>query len=234
VGFAAGNNTGIRRALKDGAEYVIMLNNDTIVEPNFVRALVDTAISHPKFDVFGPKIVFYSDPGVIWAAGSHIDWQRGVCIQHGYRESDQGQYDTDTEVNALTACAMMISRKAFETVGLLDNRFFIYYEETDWCARAVAAGFRILYVPHTVVRHKISATTGACSPALVFYMTRNNLLFIAKNSSRRVKLWLLARSLCSAARASCSGLVKGKRKEAVARLRAMRAFLCGRFGKTEV
>jgi GT2 family glycosyltransferase len=234
LGFAEGNNVGIRYALSAGAEYVALLNNDTTVASNFVRALVDAARAMPDFDIFGPKIVFYKDPNLIWAAGSAINWRRGTCMQRGYGEVDRGQYDTPTEVNALTGCAMMIHRKVFETIGLFDGRFYLYYEETDWCARAQRAGFRLLYVPAPVVRHKVSSTIGAASPTIVFYMVRNNLLFIAKNGVGLRRLWLLARALLAAGRTICSGLVKGRRKDAVVRMRAVAAFLGRRFGKAEV
>lgn len=234
LGFAEGNNVGIQHALNRGAECIVLLNNDTTVEPNFLRAFVGAAISNRDFDIFGPKIVFDYDPNIIWAAGSHIDWQRGICIQNGYRELDRGQYDTNAEVNALTGCAVMISRKAFETVGFLDSRFFVYYEETDWCARATKAGFRILYVPAAVVRHKVSATIGASSHAITFYMVRNNLLFVTKNSDGFRRLSLIGKSLCREARTVCGGLIKGRRKDAVVRLRAVAAFVGRRFGRAEV
>jgi GT2 family glycosyltransferase len=234
LGFATGNNIGIRHAMDRGADYIVLLNNDTIVRPTFLTALVAAAREHPDFDVFGPKIVFDSDPNVIWAAGSHIDWQKATCIQRGYQEIDRGQYDTTVEVNALSGCAMMISSTAFQTVGLLDDRFFAYYEETDWCARAKKAGLRILYVPTAVVRHKVSRTIGPSSPAIAFYMVRNNLLFVWKNSAGSRRLSLLGRSLHREARTICSRFIRGGRHEAVIRLSAVAAFLLRRFGKTEV
>ena len=235
LGFAEGNNVGIRHAMSAGADYIALLNNDTTVDPDFVRAFIDAARAMPDFDIFGPKIVFYRDPNLIWAAGSASDWRRGICIQRGYAEVDRGQYDTPTEVNALTGCAMMIHRKVFETIGLFDGRFYLYYEETDWCARAQRAGFRLLSVPATVVRPIVSATIGAASPTIVFYMVRNNLLFIAKNGPPGLcKLWLLAKALLDTARTICSGLVKGRRKDAVVRMRAVAAFVGRRFGKAEV
>lgn len=230
LGFAEGSNVGIQYALEHGADYIALLNNDTTVESNFLRAIADAAMAHPGFDIFGPKIVFDSDPNLIWAAGSHINWQQGTCVQLGYRERDRGQHDAFAEVNALSGCAMVINRRAFQTIGLLDSRFFIYYEETDWCARAQQAGFRLLYVPGTVVRHKVSATMEAGSPAVVFYMVRNQLLFIAKNARGLRRLWLLTKALLDTARAICGGLVKGRRNDAVVRMRALVAFVGRRFG----
>ena len=234
LGFARGNNIGIQHAMDRGADYILLLNNDTIVLSTFLSALMAAAIEHPDFDIFGPKIVFDSDPEVIWAAGSHIEWRKAICVQRGYQEIDRGQYDTTVEVNALSGCAMMISRRAFRTVGTLDSRFFAYYEETDWCARATKAGLRILYVPTAVVRHKVSRTIGPSSPAIAFYMVRNNLLFVWKNSAGFRRLSLIGRSLHREARAICSGLIRGRREEAVVRLSAIAAFLFRRFGKAEV
>lgn len=234
LGFAEGNNVGIQYALDAGAEYIVLLNNDTTVEPNFIRNLVDTARAMADFDVFGPKIVFYDEPNIIWAAGSDIDWKEGVCTQRGYGEEDCGQHDIPVEVNALTGCAIMISRRVFERIGLFDGRFYLYYEETDWCARATKAGFRILYAPGAVVRHKVSSTIGSTSPALVFYMVRNNLLFILENSRGFRRVWLLVKRLCIVARTICTSLVKGKREDAFVRMRAAVAFITGRFGRYEV
>jgi GT2 family glycosyltransferase len=234
LGFAEGNNVGIRYALDAGSQYVALLNNDTTVEPNFISCCLDAAREHKDFAIFGPKIVFDSDPSIIWAAGSHIDWNRGTCRQHGVGEVDRGQYGSCTEVNALTGCAILIRRDVLDTIGLLDNRYFIYYEETDWCARAQRAGFRLLYVPGTVVRHKVSAAMGVASPATIFYMVRNQLLFITKNGRGLRRVWLLAKTLLDTARTICSGLVKGRRKDAVVRMRAVAAFVGRRFGKAEV
>ena len=234
TGFAEGNNTGIRCALTAGADYITLLNNDATVEPNFLSALLDAAREYPAFDIFGPKIVFDSDPAIIWAAGSHIDWKRGISAQHGLGEVDNGQYADYAEVNALPGCAMMADRKVFETIGFFDGRFYLYYEETDWCARAQRAGFRLLYVPGTIVRHKVSATMGPDSLAVVFYMVRTKLLFIAKNGPGLARLWLLAKALLDTARTVCSGLIKGRRADAVVRMRAVAAFVGRRFGKAEV
>jgi len=234
LGFAEGNSVGIRYALTAGAEYIVLLNNDTVVEPGFLKSFLDAARAAPDFDIFGPKIMFYRAPQYIWAAGSCIDWKEGICTQRGYSEVDHGQYDTPAEVNALSGCTMMIHRTVFDKIGLLDPRFYLYYEETDWCVRATRAGFRILYVPDVVVRHKVSATIGATAPAIVFYMVRNQLLFIAKNARGLRKVWLLSKTVCSAVRTVCSSLAKGKRDDAVVRLRAMAAFIGGRFGKAEV
>lgn len=160
LGFSRGNNAGIRRALEDGAELVLLLNNDTTVDPALVRSLVEAILSSEDIGIAGPKIYYASPPDRIWFAGGEISLARGVSRHIGIRERDRGQYDEIRDVDYVTGCALMARREVFEAVGDLDPIFAAYYEDADFCMRARRAGFRVVYVPAGRVWHKISASTG--------------------------------------------------------------------------
>jgi len=179
LGYAGGNNVGLRHALAQGAGYALLLNNDTEVAPDFLRRLVEAAQSDPQIGVAGPMIYYYDQPEVIWSAGGAIDWQRGKTWMVGLDERDSGQFGTvPREVDFVTGCALLVKRPVLEQAGLLDERFFVYYEEVEWCVRARRTGFKIVHVPQARIWHKISPGAQADSPLVHYYMTRNRLLFL--------------------------------------------------------
>jgi GT2 family glycosyltransferase len=157
--FAGGNNVGIRRSLERGAEYVLMLNNDTVVDPEFLSRLVEAAEGNKQVGIVGPKIYYFDDPKCIWFAGGSIKWWRGRVTHIGIREEDNGRYDATTEVDYITGCCLLIKRKVIETIGMLDERYYIYGEDVDLCIRALRSGYKSIYVPSSRVWHKLSAST---------------------------------------------------------------------------
>lgn len=195
LGFAAGNNVGIQHALAAGAEYVFLLNNDTTVDPQMLGRLVDVAESDPTIGITGPTMLYLDAPETIWCAGNRIDWSTGsterLRADMPVASVEQLAYQ---DVDFITACAVCIKRAVFADVGLLDERFFMYYEETDWFARAAAAGWRTVYVPSARMWHKVSATIGATSPLTDYYMIRNRYLFLGRNlaGARRIAALLRA------------------------------------------
>jgi len=160
LGFAGGNNVGIRHALEGGAEFVLLLNNDTVVDPGLVDHLLRPFSGAPGVGVTGPKIYYYTPADQIWFAGGQVYLARGTTRHIGIRETDHGQFDDEREVDYITGCALMARREVFETSGLLDPSYVAYYEDVDFCMRARRAGYRILYAPGGKVWHKISASTG--------------------------------------------------------------------------
>lgn len=180
LGYAGGNNVGIRRALDLGVDYVVVLNNDTTVDPAFVDELVSVAKSDSRVGVVGPATYYSSDPDVVWSAGNSICWATG---QVGRYHADARGFELREPYSAdyLTGCALCIKREALELVGLLDERFFLCYEETDWCVRARHAGYGVLVAPRARLWHKVSATIGEGSPTTTYYMTRNASLFFSKH-----------------------------------------------------
>lgn len=158
--FAAGNNVGIRYALDRGADCILLLNNDTVVDKNFLSPLVETAESNQNIGIVGPTIYYFSFPNKIWFAGGIIKWWQGWLEHRGIREIDNGQYAQSEEVDYITGCCLLIKREVIEQIGLLDERYYMYGEDTDWCVRAHRKGFKIFYQPKSKVWHKVSVSTG--------------------------------------------------------------------------
>lgn len=158
--FAGGNNVGIDYSLQRKSDYVLLLNNDTIVERNFLSQLIESAETNPKIGIVGPKIYFYSEPKRIWYAGGKIEWWKGWISHVGIREIDNGKYETVRETDFITGCCMLIKREVVESIGKLDERYYIYGEDVDYCIRAKAVGYNILFQPKAIIWHKLSVSTG--------------------------------------------------------------------------
>lgn len=160
LGFAGGNNAGIRYALDAGADFVLLLNNDTVVDAALIDHLLQPFADDPGVGITGPKIYYYTPRDQIWFAGGRIFLARGTSCHIGIRQTDNGQYDRRAEIDYVTGCALMASRAVFEKCGLLDPGYVAYYEDVDFCMRARRAGFSIVFEPGGRVWHKISASTG--------------------------------------------------------------------------
>lgn len=160
LGFAEGNNVGIRYALERGADFVLLLNNDTVVDADLIDCMLRPFDGAADIGVTGPKIYYYTPRDQIWFAGGEVFLWRGVSRHIGIREKDRGQFDQRRDVDYVTGCALMAKREVFESAGSLDPSYVAYYEDVDFCMRARRAGFRIVYVPDGKVWHKVSASTG--------------------------------------------------------------------------
>lgn len=158
--YAGGNNIGIEYALKNNSDYVLLLNNDTIVEPNFLEHLINTAESDSSAGIVGPKIFYYNQPALIWYAGGKIDWWKGWIYHNGIREMDSENFCQKTETDFITGCCMLIKRAVINKIGKLDEGYFIYGEDVDFCIRAKRAEFKILFEPSAKIWHKISVSAG--------------------------------------------------------------------------
>lgn len=242
LGFAGGNNVGIRYALENGADYVCLLNNDTRVSPDFLIQLIKMADSDKKIGIVGGKIYFEkgyefhkerykeSELGkVIWYAGGIIDWNNVYASHLGVDEVDHGQYDlpSDTASNAasgeeteyVNGCLMLIKRQVFERVGLFDSRYFAYFEENDFCQRAKKTGFKLFYAPKAVIWHLNAQSSGPGSEMHDYFLTRNRLLFGMKWAPLKSKIALIKESLWM--------LFKGRQWQKI----GVRDFYLKRFGK---
>jgi GT2 family glycosyltransferase len=179
LGFVEGNNAGIKSALTTHSDYVLLLNNDTLVSPDFLNDLVDAAEADQTVGAVGPTIYYTSQPQKIWSAGGSIDWQRGLTHMLAFDEIDHGQLGlTAREVDFISGCAILVKKSVIDQVGMLDPRFFSYYEETEWCVRIKRAGYRLLHVPTAHIQHRLSPEAREASPIVHYYMTRNRLLFL--------------------------------------------------------
>jgi len=181
LGFAEGNNIGIARALADGADYILLLNNDTIVGPEMLQELIEVAESGADIGIVGPVVYYFDDPEVIWSAGNAVDTTTGE-VRRLLAHTRGGPGVAPYEADYITGCALCIKRQVIERIGLMDARYFLYYEEVDWCTRARESGYRVVVVPKAPIWHKVSATIKQNSPAIAYYMTRNIFLLLKKNS----------------------------------------------------
>jgi GT2 family glycosyltransferase len=180
LGFSGGNNLAIRKAKGD---YILLINNDTEVETGFLELLVNKMMSNPKVGAASPKIRYYFQPNIIQYAG--FEAMSPITIrQHaiGFNQEDQGQFDYDIQTDFGFGAALIVSRSVINTVGLMADIFFLYYEEMDWMARIRRAGYEIWYVHNSIVYHKDSITTGPMSPLKTYYVNRGRLLYMRRNT----------------------------------------------------
>ena len=179
LGFAGGNNLAVRQSR---GKYLLFLNNDTEVAPDFLQPLVDCLETNPNAGMASPKIKFFHEENMIQYAGSGtMNPYTGRSFFLGNRQVDQGQFDQSALTPFVHGAAMLVSRNVLNITGLMDEHFFLYYEEFDWCARAYRDGFTAWYVAQSVVWHKESVSTGKHSPMKLYYQTRNRLYFMRRN-----------------------------------------------------
>ena len=158
--FAGGNNAGIRHALEAGAELIMLLNNDTVVAPDFLEPMVATLTAGDRTGMVAPKIYYHAEPDRIWFAGGAISFWTGTMSHPGIRERDNRQFDERREIDYATGCCVLTSRAVIGKAGILDERFFMYGEDADWSMRVRRCGYRILYEPRARVWHKVSVSSG--------------------------------------------------------------------------
>jgi hypothetical protein len=180
LGYAEGNNVGLRYALANGAEILLVLNNDTIVAPDMVSRLVNVVQTHPHTGFVGPLVYHYDEPTVIQSAGGlrTADWR---FYHRGQNQNDSGQFQKVESVVWISGCGILTHRAVLEKIGLIDPAFFIYSEEVDWCLRARAAGYENLFVPAAHLWHKGVKRNYQPSPRVTYLSARNELLLLKKH-----------------------------------------------------
>ncbi len=232
LGFAGGNNVGIRYALENDADWVFLLNQDTEIAKKALVRLIEAAQKDKKAGILSPKIYFsegyefhrerYSKEErgkVFWYAGGLMDWQNVISQHRGVDEVDRGQYDQVEETEFVSGCAMLIKREVLEKIRGFDEKYFLYYEDADFCQRANQAGFKLLFVPQAKVWHKNLGTGTSGQPLQDYYLTRNRLLFGWRWAGLKTRLALL--------KESGKLLFKGRSSQK----KAVRDFYLRRFGK---
>lgn len=233
LGFSGGQNMGIRYALENGADYVLVLNNDTIVDKNLIEELLNAAEKDKNIGIVVPKIYFahgfefhkdrYSkkDLGkVFWYVGGEMDWKNIIGYHRGVDEVDHGQYDRIEQVDFASGCCMLVKREIFENVGFFDEKFYLYYEDSDLCERIRRSGYSIVYCPKAILWHKNAGSAGGSGSELQdYYITRNRMLFGFRYAPWRSKLALFKQSLML--------LAKGRYWQR----RGVLDFYLGRFGR---
>ncbi len=210
LGFAGGNNLGVAKAKGD---YLLFLNNDTVVSPNFIQQIVEVMEKNPKIGMASPKVI-YPDGRIQYAGAKSINPITGRGKRLGLFEDDNGQYDYNIETGLPHGAALIIRSEIVDVVGNMPEEYFLYYEEHDWCEKIKRAGYKMYYLGQLSIVHKESVSVGEDSPLKVYYINRNRILYLIRNSSgiKRVSGILF---YCSVAlpKISLQYLLKGRLKQ---------------------
>ncbi|HHD92040.1 MAG TPA: glycosyltransferase family 2 protein [Candidatus Portnoybacteria bacterium] len=181
IGFAGGNNVGIKKTLNGDSGYILLLNNDTLTpDKNFLGKLVDYAEKNKKAGMVSPKIYYASgfnyqnNEGTIWFGGGKINWLKTNPIHLQYQQKEKANNNLSPKlVDWLSGCCVLVSKKMIEDIGLMREDFFLYFEDTDWSLRAREKGWKLAYIPSAWILHKIAQSSGEFSPSYIYYNTRN-------------------------------------------------------------
>jgi GT2 family glycosyltransferase len=218
-GFCEANNIGVRHVVANGANYILLLNNDVIVDPGIIQGFLDAAAHHPDAGFLGAKTYYHAAPDTIWHG--YTKWNAETCqFDHfGHRDVDDGStYEAVVPSDFVNGCAIFFSRSLIDTIGLLDTHFFCYIDETDWCFRAMEHGFVNYYVPQAKLWHKISTSYGGVSspeggsnsPMKEYFRTRNMLLWARHHLplAQRRRMWRKTLSALAGTRPwiACNGI----------------------------
>lgn len=183
LGFSGGNNVAVEKALAEKFDFILLLNNDTTVDPDFLGELVKVAEGDPKIGIVGSKIYFYDNPKRIWYGGGKFTWFGGGRHLQ-YEEIDKNPEESNPkETGYMTGCSFLIKSEVVRKIGGLDERFFLYYEDTDWSLSTKEVGYKIVYAPSSKVYHKVSRTASQIGdPIIHYYHIRNALLLSQKHA----------------------------------------------------
>lgn len=228
-GFAAVNNVGMRRALADGCDWVLLLNNDTVAAPDFLETLLRQT---PAGAVSCPKMLFLDPPDEIWFAGGELDRTTGKVRHLGGHEKDGPAFAEKKQVSFITFCCVLLPRQVIEQVGFLDETLFMYCEDVDYCIRLADAGVPLWFLPDARIWHKAGGSAGGMLS--VYYITRNTLYLTCKGKSR---LYIRARTLpvllAGAARYGLTRILGRKKGRSYGAFRGALDFWRGRMGRME-
>ncbi len=206
LGYAGGNNFGIKYALKNKFDYLMLLNNDVLVDPNFLQNLINQTT---KYDLVGPKIYFapgyeyhhdrYTEKErgkVIWSVGGKVDWNNIYGSNLGIDEVDHGQFDLKNEqIDFISGCCLMAKKEVFQKLKGLDDQYFMYFEDVDFCQRAKLNNFKMAYIPESVIWHINSGSTKGPGDLQNYFITRNRLYFTFKFAKLRTKFAVFRESI---------------------------------------
>ena len=208
LGFAGGNNFGISYSLEESPDYLILLNNDTLVDKNTLNGLLDAAKDDPDAAIISPKIYFAkgfefhknrykkNELGkVIWYEGGIIDWNDIYGNNNGVDEVDNGQFNKTTDTDFATGACMLLNCVAIRKVGMFDEKYFMYFEDVDLSQRMKKHGWKVLFTSQAKLWHKVAQSSGVGSELNDYFITRNRLLFAFRYASIRTKFAIFRESL---------------------------------------
>lgn len=193
VGFAKGTNIGILESINDNCDYVMMVNNDTLFDEHLLSVLLEQ-LEINQVDMVAPKMMYHPETNKIWCAGGGFHGRLLIANKHyGEGEVDKGQLDVSRLVDFVPMCCVLFRIELFRdnSVGLLDEKYFTYYEDTDWMWRAKLQHKKLMYISQAILYHKVSSLTGACTEFSISFITRNRVYFISKNFRMLMKTSML-------------------------------------------
>ena len=190
LGYAGGNNVGLRAALASGADWVLVLNNDARLEAGTIDELLAVAQTDPRIAAVGARILRLEEPGRLWMAWGEVDYRQSLVRLIGQGEPDDGRFAEQRDVDWVSGCAILLSRRAIEAIGPFDEEYFAYHEEVDWCATARERGFRVVWAPRAVVLHRGQASSGggAFVSRRQYLTARNMVRFVRRHGSLHERL----------------------------------------------
>lgn len=180
TGFSGGNNVGIKYAMEHNASHVLLLNNDTIVETDFLLPLVETTKRRNNQAVVTPKILYEFDKKTIWYAGGTFDKLTSRTSSFGIHEKDSERFDKEKDVSFISGCCMLLPVSVINSVGLMEEDYFLYCEDTDYCCRIQKHGIKLVYQPTSRIYHKVSASTSKLNETMSYYIVRNKFIIIKR------------------------------------------------------
>ena len=232
LGYTGGNNIGIKAAIEHNANFIFLLNNDTILATNCVSELASTLMENPQASVVGPMIYTWESWDLISSAGGVIDWQYADATNLGAGDKDTGQFPAQ-KVDFLNGCGLMVRSTAVENAGLLDDRYFMYWDEIEWCQRIRKSGGELLFQPAARMQHRATIETSDLSPITLYYITRNRFLFFAQHAPSNLKIISIWHALYGCLKGIYLHRKVGRYKHASATLLAIWHALTQKWGRVE-
>ncbi len=232
LGFTGGNNVGIRYSLEKKADYILLLNNDTTVNPDFLDILVSKFAVLSEAGIIAPRINYYNEPKKIWTDGGKISRLRGS----GFAYSDKLETEVDNSdklVSFVSGCCMLINSDVFLKVGLFDENYFLYTEDTDLCLRVIKAPYKICVTPNSKIYHKVSNSTKKSLTALPLYYTTRNRLYFAKKNFQITCFLTVIYIFVAMVLKSAAWIISGRGENIYAVMNAFKDFFIGKMGKAD-
>jgi GT2 family glycosyltransferase len=230
LGYAGGNNIGIRYALEHEHDYAFVLNNDTVVAPDFLTAAVRVAGSDARIAAVGGKVLLYDDPGTVWVTYGRLTFRKGLVHLIGYLQRDDGRFEQRRDVQWVPGVAMLLRGTAIQQIGLFDETFFAYHEDVDWCTRARRGGWRVVYTPDVRVLHKAHRSSGGSGfvTPRQYLAGRNMVLFVRKHARWYQAVQFLLFQVTTLPLQFLWRWLRGERRGVVLKVRGMLDALRGR------
>ncbi len=240
LGFAGGNNVGILHALKNDADYMLLLNNDTVVEKGFLKELVKITKDNDA-GIIGGKIYYYgacgerseSNRNKIWYKGGRLNWLFGGGTHYGKGKYEKDKNEGIYEVTFITGCMMLIKKSTVERIGLLEESYFLYCEDTDYCARALKNHIKMAVNLSSVIYHKENSTLGGWKPAHIYYLIRNRFIFMKRHAPLSFRIVFHCLAVLIGTALISGWLLNGRLDLISASLRGMKDYLSGVSGPAD-